>query len=139
MFRFMFRLVVLVAVLIGGAILYYQWNRSTPDLSAIGTSGDLLNSERARRAGAEIAETVAAGASKAEKALAEGRLTAKIKSKMALDDTIDSGDVGVETTGTTVTLTGTVATEAQHQRVLALAKETAGVTKVVDNVKVKGR
>ena len=72
------------------------------------------------------------------KALAETRLTAKIKSKMALDDTIDSSGIDVDTTGTVVTVRGSVATKAQRERVLQLARETAGVTSVLDQVKVKG-
>jgi osmotically-inducible protein OsmY len=75
---------------------------------------------------------------RAGKALAEARLTTKIKSKIALDDTIESSGIDVDTIGTVVTVTGSVATKAQHQRVVQLARETAGVTSVVDHVQVKG-
>ena len=52
---------------------------------------------------------------------------------MALDDTIDAVGVNVDTAGTVVTLRGTVANrKTQHQRVVQLARETAGVTSVVD-------
>jgi osmotically-inducible protein OsmY len=36
-----------------------------------------------------------------------------------------------------VTLGGEVATEAQHQQALQIARDTASVTKVVDNVRVR--
>ena len=55
---------------------------------------------------------------------------------MALDDTIEAVRIDVDTVGTTVTVTGIVETPAQKERVLQLAKETAGVTEVVDRVKI---
>ena len=136
MIRFLFRLVLLGVLLIGGVVFYYtyDWNRGSE--TAIGSPGSGIDTDRARRAAAGIAERVAAGASQAEKALAETRLTAKIKSKIALDDTID-GNVNVDTTGTIVTLTGRVATPAQRKRVLALAQETDGVTRVVDEMEIQ--
>lgn len=71
--------------------------------------------EKARDAGAAIGETVATGAAQAQQALSEGALTAKIKSKMALDDDIDATSIDIDTRGTVVTLTGTVKSEAARQ------------------------
>jgi len=141
--RFLLRLVVLV-ILIGVAGAYffgYRWSdvRDVEIEAPVATSGSTINTESARRAGAQIAEKVAEGANQAEKALSEASLTAKIKSKMALDDTIDASRVNVDTTGTIVTLRGSVPTETQHKRVVQLARETAGVTSVVDRVEVPGR
>jgi hyperosmotically inducible protein len=118
----------------------YRWGgtRAADSEPTAGTTGSIIDADRAKRAGAEIADKVAAGATRAEKALAETRLTAKIKSKMALDDTIDASGIAVDTVGTVVTVRGSVGTKAQHQRVLQLARETAGVTSVVDRVTVKG-
>ena len=93
----------------------------------------------ARKAGAEIAGRVAKGANLAEKALQEAKLTGKIKSKMALDDTIDASRINVDTSGTVVTLSGFATTGAHRQRALQLARETDGVTKVVDKIEIKGR
>jgi osmotically-inducible protein OsmY len=134
------RLVVLVVVL--GAIavfaLGYRWADTGGDAPGpVGTGGASIDAERARRAGAEIAEKVAEGASRAGKALEESTLTAKIKSKMALDDTIDASDVNVDTVGTVVTLRGSVANRKAHERVLQLARETASVTSVVDKLTVR--
>jgi osmotically-inducible protein OsmY len=42
----------------------------------------------------------------------------------------------VSTTGTTVTVTGAVRTAAEHDRAVALARETAGVKKVVDHLEL---
>jgi hyperosmotically inducible protein len=145
MLRFLLRLVVLAIVLgvVAAFFFGYRWDgtRAADGESATGATGSIIDADRAKRAGAEIADRVAAGAAagatRAEKALAETRLTAKIKSKMALDDTIDSSRIEVDTTGTVVTVVGSVATKAQRERVLQLARETAGVTSVVDQVKVR--
>jgi len=143
MLRFVLRLVVLAIVLgvVAAFFFGYRWGGTgvTRRGPTVGTSGSTIDSESARRAGAEIADKVAEGADRAGKALSEARLTAKIKSKMTLDDTIDSGSIEVDTRGTVVTVRGSVGTKAQHQRVLQLARETAGVTSVVDRVEVKGR
>jgi hypothetical protein len=140
MIRLLFRLVVLVILVVGVAVFAfgYRWGGVRGDTPATtGTSGDGIDTERARRAGAEIAERVAEGASRAGQALEQGKLTAKIQSKMTLDDTIDASDVDVDTAGTVVTLKGSVATRKEHQRVLQLARETAGVTSVVDQLSVR--
>jgi hyperosmotically inducible protein len=61
-------------------------------------------------------------------------LTAKIKSKMALDDSVKAHNINVDTNGTVVTLTGTVQSDQERERAVRLAKETAGVTQVVDRL-----
>ena len=139
MIRMLLRLVVVVVVL--GAIavfaLGYRWGDAGPAAPVAVEKDPSIDAESARRAGAEIAEKVAEGASRAGKVLEESKLTAKIKSKMALDDTIDASDVNVDTAGTIVTLRGSVANRKTHQRVLQLARETADVTSVVDKLTVR--
>jgi osmotically-inducible protein OsmY len=143
MIRALLRLVVVVVLLAAIAAFFfgYRWggagDAARPADSAIGTSGGATTSDRARETGAELGEKVAAGAARAGAALDETRLTAKVKSKIALDDTLKGSDVSVHTSGTTVTVDGRVATAAQHERVLQLARETAGVTQVVDHVSVR--
>ena len=73
-----------------------------------------IDTEKARQTGAAIGETVATGAAKAEQALDEAALTAKIKSKMALDDTVKALSIDVDTKGTVVTLTGSVHSETER-------------------------
>jgi hyperosmotically inducible periplasmic protein len=136
----LFKAVVLVAVLVGGgAFLLGWWGNERIDADrvrdAVGTTG--VNAERARQVGAAVEEKTAAAVQQARRALTDGSYTAKIKAKMALDDTVKAFDINVDTTGTTVTLTGTVHTKAQHERVLQLARETEGITKVVDRVTVR--
>ena len=52
---------------------------------------------------------------------------------------LDSSRIDVNTSGTTVTVSGTVLTKAEHQRALQLARETAGVTDVVDRLGIAER
>ncbi len=82
-------------------------------------------------------EKTAAVASQAKAALDDGALTAKIKSKMALDDSVKALNIHVDTTNGIVTVSGTARTQAEHQRALQLAKETNGVREVVDRLVVK--
>jgi osmotically-inducible protein OsmY len=143
MFRALFRLIVILVVL-GVATAFFIRYRGTD--KAAGTAADPIagaagsleeRTERAREAGARIGEQVARSAERATDALEEGRLTAKIKSKIALDDTLDGTSLSVTTDGNVVTLAGRVSTAAQHRRVLQLASETEGVGRIVDHVSVK--
>jgi hypothetical protein len=146
MLRALFKLIIVVVLIVAaGAFFFgYRW-AADPDDDPVErtapTTGivDEIDRERAREAGAEIGESVAAGAERAQRVLTEGSLTAKIKSKMALDDTIEAAQVDVDTDGSVVTLRGTVDSEAERARALQLARETAGVTSVVNELKVRGR
>ena len=141
MFRALFRLVLLCVVLVGLAMFFfgYRWaNRDEGPERTVGTAGDapVVDTTRAREAGAKIGEKVAAGAGEAQRAMSDASLTTKIKAKMALDDRIDAVAIDIDTDGSTVTLSGAVRTEAERQRALTLARETDGVTHVVDRLRV---
>jgi osmotically-inducible protein OsmY len=143
MVRALLRLIVIVVVLIAvGAFFFgYRWGGRTVAEPAIdrpiGTTGEAgINTERARQTGAAIGEQVAVGASRAEQAVAGASLTAKIKSKMALDDFVEAADIDVDTDGSVVTLNGRVESEEERARALQLARETEGVTQVVDRLTV---
>src|SRR5688500_7082724 len=142
MFRAFFRLILLVVVLVGiGGFLLGWWTvdslrrRVADPTDAVGTTGP-VSTERAREAGAKVGETAAVAANQAKVAIENGAITAKIKSKMTLDDTLEARKIDVDTASGVVTLTGTVATEAERQRALQLARETDGVRQVVDRLKV---
>ena len=132
------RAVVLIVVLVAaGAFLLGWWGggRVADDPRPVGTTG--VNTERAREVGAEVGEKTAVAAEQARRAISEGGITAKIKAKMALDDTVKALSVDVDTQGTVVTVSGAVGSTAQRDRVLQLAKETAGVTQVVDRLQIR--
>ena len=63
-------------------------------------------------------------------------VTTKVKSKIVADDVAKSGDVTVDTKQNVVTLTGTVPSAAVHEAVLRIARETKGVHRVVDLLKI---
>ena len=58
---------------------------------------------------------------------------------MALDDAVRARVINVTTRGTTVTLSGIVGSKTEHDRALALARETEGVTQVIDDLKMLQR
>jgi hyperosmotically inducible protein len=91
---------------------------------------------RARERGAEIGERAGAAAAKVEETVTEAALSAKIKAKMALDDSVKARAIDVTTHGTTVRLSGTVESRAERERALSLARETAGVTQVIDELHI---
>jgi hypothetical protein len=136
-------LVLVVVLVIAAAAFFldmrgYRWGGDgVVDRGPVGTTGGPINGERAREVGAEIAEGVATGLSAAERALANGQITAKIKSKMALDDGIRARTIDVDTEDGVVTLTGTVESEAERARAVRLAEETDGVRSVVDRLRIQ--
>jgi hyperosmotically inducible protein len=91
---------------------------------------------RAREGAAQIGEKAGEAASTVSATLEEAALTTKIKAKMALDDVVKARSIDVTTRGTTVTLSGIVESKAEHDRAMALARETEGVTDVIDNMKM---
>ena len=96
-----------------------------------------IDTAAARKAGAEIGEKAAVAAARVGESLEQGSLTAKIKAKMVLDDVVKARTIDVTTEGTIVTLSGTVHSRQERDRALALARETEGVTKVVDRLEIR--
>ena len=139
MVRALLRAVILLIVVVAAAAYLLGWKIGQgPGGEAarpVGTSG--ASTERTREIGAEVGERTAVAANEARRVLTDGQVTAKIKAKMALDDTVKALHVNVDTTGSTVTVSGVVDSAAQRERVLQLARETAGVTTVVDRLRVR--
>jgi len=96
-----------------------------------------VDSSKARDVGAKVGEATAEAANEASSAVKNASVTAKIKSKMALDDMVKARNINVNTNGSVVTLSGSVSTDAERKRALQLARETEGVTSVVDNLRVR--
>ena len=102
---------------------------------AVATTG--VDTARARQIGAQVTEKTLEATQQTRQVLNDGGLTAKIKAKMALDDAIRARDLDVDTSGRVVTVSGRVRSDAERQRALRLARETAGVTKVIDRIQVQ--
>ena len=56
---------------------------------------------------------------------------------MALDDTVTAVDINVDTNDSVVTLRGTVESHEQRERALQLARETEGVSSVIDELRIR--
>jgi hyperosmotically inducible protein len=130
-------LLILFVVLVAAFVYWYA--RPTPaavsSSPAVGTSGTLQQDEdRAREKGREVGGKIAAGAERVKESIDEAALTTKIKAKMTLDDSVKGRSIDVSTNGSTVTLSGTVRSAAEHDRAVSLARETNGVTRVIDHL-----
>jgi hyperosmotically inducible protein len=71
-------------------------------------------------------------------AVSDTWITTKVKSQFSTADGLKGTDLSVDTSHDgVVTLSGTAPTEAARQRAIDLARTTRGVTKVVDEIKIK--
>jgi hyperosmotically inducible protein len=133
------RLFVVVVVLatVGAWLSGYIGGPTWSTLAGTGRTNSSEAISRARERSAELGAKAATATSKAGETLNGAALTAKIKAKMALDDTVKARAIDVTTRGTTVTLSGTVQSAAERERALALARETDGVTRVVDQLRTR--
>ncbi len=136
---------LLLLVIVGGVGYYFGYQAGSGHAPAlvpgrllpheIGTSGSKAAAQ-ARDEGTSIGRKLSQAGSEATEYISDAALTTKIKSKMGLDDTLESGDVHVSTTNAVVTLTGTVNSPPQRQRAVQLARETKGVKSVVDKLEL---
>ena len=110
-----------------------------PERDAVATAGR-TTAERAKEVGSQIGQKAGEGANQAgqvaKEALNDGSLTAKIKAKMVLDDSVNAREINVDTVDGVVTISGRVQSDAARNRALQLARETQGVRRVVDRVTV---
>ena len=149
MIRGLLKLILLVIVVVAVGMFFLGWNLNDrdPDVvetreavgeagAAVGTAGQTA-AARGREAGAEIGERAGQAAAEAQRALGDGALTAKIKAKMGLDDSVKALNLNVDTVNGVVTVKGVARSEAEKQRALQLARETEGVKQVVDQVTVR--
>jgi hypothetical protein len=132
-------LLVIVVVAIAAFLIGYRWadDGVVEREPVVGTTGGAVDVGTARDVGAEVGEKVAEGTNQAQRLAADGAITARIKSKMALDEIVEAADIDVDTNGSVVTLSGNVASAAERERALQLARETAGVTEVVDRLSLR--
>jgi hyperosmotically inducible periplasmic protein len=141
MIRALLRLVIVLVIVVGAAAFFLGWwgsSRVGPNASpgpAVGATGQ-VDTQKAREVGAEVGAKTAQAANRAGEVLSEGALTAKIKSKMGLDDLVQARTIDVTTSGHVVTLSGTVRSAAERDRAVQLARETAGVTQVIDRLAI---
>jgi len=61
-------------------------------------------------------------------------ITTAVKAKMAADDTVKASEINVDTHNHVVTLNGTVGSQTEKERAVLIARDTNGVTSVVDDI-----
>ncbi len=64
-------------------------------------------------------------------------ITAIVKSKLAADNETSSANINVNTSSGVVTLTGVVTTQANKEQAERIARNTEGVTRVINNITVE--
>ena len=137
MIRGLVRLMLVALVVVAAAFyLFGYWSGGRESTTTV-VERPPVDKAAAREAGAEIGEKAAVAAARVSESLEEGSLTAKIKAKMVLDDLVKARAINVTTDGTAVTLAGTVHSAQERDRALTLARETNGVTKVIDQLVVR--
>jgi len=121
------RKLILAALLGVGALVAYNYNEGHDLFQLPGTSAAALKNTVRET----VRDTVRDGVRTA------AALTPKIKAKMALDDLVEAANIDVDANGSVVTLTGAVASRDEQRRAVRIATETAGVTKVVNHLRVR--
>ena len=128
-------LLIIVAGVAAYAFGYWSGGRAT----AVTGRDAAPSRETAREVGSAVAVKAHDIGVRARDAVADGALTAKIKSKMALDDSVKARAIDVDTVDGVVRLTGTVESSHERERALLLARETNGVREVKDGLIVRVR
>ena len=136
--RLIRKLVVLTIISVGGVAAYNYWSDHGWPLRSRATTLDTADVKReAVKLATRASAKASVAASQVGVTISEGALTAKIKSKMALDDHVKARDINVDTEGSVATLTGVVASADERKRAVQLARDTDGITRVVDKLEVK--
>jgi hyperosmotically inducible protein len=136
--RLIRRLLVLTFVAVGGVAAYAYWSDNGPNLRE--RAADLARETAKREAGklaTRAADTAGQAAGTFSETMSDGALTAKIKSKMALDDHVKARAIDVDTSDSVVTLSGVVASADERKRAVQLARDTQGITRVVDKLEIR--
>jgi osmotically-inducible protein OsmY len=86
-----------------------------------------------------LMEKAKSGLSKTGETITDAWITAKVHYHFLGEDTLKGSDINVDTANHVVTLKGTVKTTAGKTRAEVLARQTDGVTKVVDQLTVSAK
>lgn len=137
--KVVFRVVLVLAIVAIGAwmlgfwspadVMAGRWRDTTPAAGSVDTGA-------VRERLSKLDERAGVAVEKAGEFASEAALSGKIKSKMALDDVVRARTISVSTADGVVTLGGTVRSVAERDQALKLARDTKGVTRVVDQLVV---
>jgi hyperosmotically inducible protein len=108
----------------------------TVSSQAAATTGDLTDT--AKEAARDARDKAGDAASKTGAVLTDAAVTTAVKSKFLADTAISGLKIDVDTTDGVVTLKGTVASKAEADRAVSVARNTDGVKRVINNLRVQG-
>jgi hyperosmotically inducible protein len=132
------RRLVLLAIIGAGGVAAYHWSDGGRPLRSHAAAFDAAHiTQEAARLANRAAATATVAAATVGGTIGDSALTAKIKSKMALDDRVRGRAIDVDTSGSVVTMTGVVGSADERERAVRLARDTDGVTRVVDRLHVR--
>ena len=134
----MVTVLVLVVVAMGTYVLgYWSFNPVTVGSSRnVAPVAGPASTSTARDRMDQLDAQAGKAAQKVSDFVSDAGLTAKIKSKMALDEVVRARSIDVSTTDGVVTLPGTVRSVAERDQALRLARDTKGIKQVVDRLSV---
>lgn len=136
--RLIRRLLLLAIVGVGGVAAFNYWSENGwPVRPRVAELEAQIAKQQAARLAAQAAARAGDAASLVGDTVSDSALTAKIKSKMVLDDEVKARGIDVDTSDAVVTLTGVVGSTDERNRAVRLARETKGVTKVIDKLRVR--
>jgi osmotically-inducible protein OsmY len=95
--------------------------------------------EKSKEIAGDIAEKGKEVLSTTGEVITDGWITAKVSAKLSDEKLLKDSNVDVDTNDRIVTLKGAVASPAAKQRAVAIASGTEGVTRVDDQLAVKGK
>lgn len=100
------------------------------------TGGLLGPNDRDPQDGRDLGDRAGDATNRAGAAVSDAAVTSAVKAKFLADTTVSGLKIDVDTKSGVVVLNGTVASRAEADRAVMLARETDGVDQVVDNLKV---
>jgi hyperosmotically inducible protein len=91
----------------------------------------------AKNTGTAISEGTKEAAEETSETVTDGSITAAVKMKMADDELVKARNIDVDTNEGVVTLNGAVASKAEEQKAIDLARSVDGVKNVISNLQIQ--
>lgn len=98
---------------------------------------DRLTVQKGTDSGNSMGETIDQAVENTGKAVTDGWITTKVKSRLLFDKITDGLDIDVSTSNGVVTLKGVVASEMEKKHTLELVKNTVNVKNVKDQLTIE--
>jgi hyperosmotically inducible periplasmic protein len=94
--------------------------------------------DRLGQAGRDAGNAIERGVDRTEATAGDAAITAAVKAKFLADTAVSGLKIDVDTSNGVVTLTGNVSSRAEAERAVMMARNTEGVSRVINNLRVAG-